>query len=371
VVCDGIGLEPPARWFGHAVSLGSLVLTESTRLLDVAPWLTWRAPAPQAAVLTGYYVALCATVGCLFTAARRRGVGCGAVAAALYLWIVAAPDARVRAHGDGRLHVSMLDVGQGDAMLVTFPNGRTLLVDAGGLPRGTFDIGSRVVGPALRARRLLALDHLAVTHADGDHVGGARSVLRDFAPGEVWWGVAVANHEPTQALRDEADRQRSAWRTLQRGDRVAIGGVDLVLHHPPPPDWERQRVRNNDSLVMELRFGRVSVLLTGDIDREVEQELAPALEAGRLVVLKVPHHGSASSSSHALLQALRPAIALIGVGRGNAYGHPAPWVLGRLHDVGAEVFRTDLDGQIDVVTDGERIWARTFTGRHFQAPRPH
>jgi competence protein ComEC len=363
VVCDGLGLEPPARWFGHAVNFGSLVLTESTRLLDVAPWLTWRAPAPQAAVLTGYYAALCATVGFLFTAAPRRGIGCAAVAAALYLWIVAAPDARVKAHGDGRLHVSMLDVGQGDATLVTFPNGRTLLVDAGGLPRGTFDIGGRVVGPALRARRLLALDHLAVTHADGDHAGGAPSVLRDFAPGEVWWGVAVANHEPTQALRDEADRQRAAWRTLQRGDRVVIGGVDLVLHHPPPPDWERQRVRNNDSLVMELRFGRVSVLLTGDIDRDVEQELAPALEPGRLVILKVPHHGSASSSSHALLQALRPAVALIGVGRGNAYGHPAPWVLGRLHDVGAEVFRTDLDGQIDVVTDGERIEVRTWTGR--------
>jgi competence protein ComEC len=287
------------------------------------------------------------------------------------MWMVAAPDARVRAHGDGRLHVSMLDVGQGDAALVTFPNGRTLLIDAGGAPRGMFDIGDRVVGPALRARRLLALDYLAVTHPDADHVGGASSVLRDFAPGEVWWGVPVANHAPTRALRAEADRQRAAWRTLQRGDRVEIGGVDVILHHPPPPDWERQRVRNNDSLVIELRHGRVSVVLTGDIERDVEQELAASLEPNDAVVLKVPHHGSGTSSSPPFLDKLRPAIALIGVGRGNAYGHPAPWVLGRLHDVGAEVFRTDLDGQIDVVTDGDVVWARTFTGRDFQVNRPH
>ena len=90
---------------------------------------------------------------------------------------------------------------------------------------------------------------------------------------EIWWGVPVANHEPTALVRAEADRARATWRTLQRGDRFDIGGVELRVHHPPPPDWERQKVRNNDSLVIELRFGQVSVLLTGDIGREVEQEL--------------------------------------------------------------------------------------------------
>jgi competence protein ComEC len=363
VAADLVGAESVAEWIGSAVHLGSLALTESARLLDVAPWLSWRVPPPSTVIFTAYYAALCAAGGWRFVGSPPLAPLFGSVAAVLFVWIVAAPDARVRAYGDGRLHLTLLDVGQGDAAVVTFPNGRTLLVDAGGVPRGAFDIGDRVVGPALRARRLLRLDHLAVTHPDADHVGGARSIVRDFAPGDVWWGVPVANHQPSAILRVEADRQRAAWRTLQRGDRLEIGGADVILHHPPPPDWERQRVRNNDSLVMELRYGRVSMLLTGDIDREVEAQLASSLAPGGLVVLKVPHHGSATSSSHALLQTLRPAIALIGVGRGNPYGHPAPWVLGRLHDVGAEVFRTDLDGQIDVVTDGDRIEVETWTGR--------
>jgi competence protein ComEC len=105
------------------------------------------------------------------------------------------------------------------------------------------------------------------------------------------------------------------------------------------------------------------VLLTGDIGREVEQQLLSTLALAPTVVLKVAHHGSATSSSQAFLETLRPRVALIGVGRANLYGHPVPHVLGRLHDVGAEVFRTDLDGQIEVVTDGRQVGVRTFMGR--------
>lgn len=377
VAADVAHLPTVASWLGYGVYLGALVLVDSARLLDYAPWLTWRVPPPAPALMALYYASLCSA---LFMwrwhptrgmtpatrAARAARVTSIGAAGVLFLWIVAAPDARVRAFGDGRLHVSMLDVGQGDCVLVSFPDGRRLLVDTGGLARGTFDIGDRVVGPTLRAARLLGVDYLAITHADTDHVGGAASLLRDFAPREVWWGIPVAHHEATEAVRLAAARQRAAWRTLQRGDRIDIGGVDVRLLHPPPEDWERQRIRNNDSLVMELRFGRVSVLLTGDIDRDVEADLASSLDLAPLVVLKVPHHGSLTSSSHRFLEAVRPSIALIGVGRGNTYGHPAPYVLGRLHDAGAEIFRTDLDGQIIVSTDGEDLTVRTFTGRWFR-----
>jgi competence protein ComEC len=360
-----------AGWLGLVVHLAGVALTESGRALDYAPWLTWRAPSPHLLLLAVYYVALgLACVSWLrgWPIGRRRTTGVGA--AILFVWIVAAPGARVRARGDGTLHLTLFDVGQGDALLATFPNGRTLAIDTGASsPGGDFDIGDRVIGPALRARGLLALDYLAVTHGDPDHIGGALALVRDFLAGEVWWGIPVANHAGTAAVRSEADIRRIGWRTLQRGDRLDIGDVEVRVHHPPPPDWERQRVRNNDSLVIELRYHDVSMLLTGDIGREVEMELLPALDLLPLTILKVAHHGSATSSTQAFLERVHPRVALVGVGRGNPYGHPVPQVLGRLHDAGAEVFRTDLDGQIEVVTDGRHVAVKTFTGRELRLAR--
>jgi competence protein ComEC len=368
VALDAVGCDPGAALLGRAVHAGTLVLTDSTRLLDYAPWLTWRVSPPHIVVVGVYYVLLLFS---LIAAARRwPRVSRAAIlsgACGLFVWIAAAPAAHVRARGDGRLHLSLLDVGQGDAMLVTFPNGRTLLLDTGGVSlRGEFDVGDRVIGPAIRARELLTLDYLAITHADPDHIGGAVAVARDFGPLEVWWGVPVANHEATHALRREAEQRRSSWRTLQRGDRLEIGEVELRVHHPPPPDWERQRVRNDDSLVIEVRYGNVSMLLTGDISRAVEHDLLATLDLLPTVILKVPHHGSATSSSVEFVEHVRAAVALIGVGRGNPYGHPVRAVLDRLQDAGAQVFRTDLDGQVDVVTDGREVKVTTFTGRTFR-----
>ena len=259
-----------------------------------------------------------------------------------------------------------MDVGQGDAMLATLPNGRTLLIDTGGISiRGDFDIGDRVIGPALRARGVGRLDYLAVTHGDPDHIGGAVALARDFSPAEVWFGVPVPPHEPARRLHAAAEHERSAWRTLQRGDRIEIGGVEMRVHHPPLPEWERQKVRNNDSLVIELRFGQVSMLLTGDLEREGEEAVAPLLDLNPIVVLKSPHHGSGTSSSEAFLAAVRPDVVVISCGRGNPYGHPVPFVLDRYRAVGAQVFRTDLDGQIEVNTDGQSLGIQTFTGRSF------
>ena len=258
-----------------------------------------------------------------------------------------------------------MDVGQGDALLVTFPNGRTLMVDTGGVSiRGDFDIGDRVLGPALRARGVARLDYLSFTHGDPDHIGGAASLAKDFAPLEIWDGVFVANHEPTLKLRAIAARRRAAWRPLQKGDRLNIAGVELRIHHPPPPDWERQKVRNDDSLVIELRYGQVSMLLTGDIGREVEQALLPTLDLLPIVVLKSPHHGSGTSSSKEFVEAIKPKVVVISCGRGNPYGHPVPYVLDRYQAVGAQSLQ-DRSGRADRGRRPtvRRLEVETFTGR--------
>ena len=385
VAADGVGLAPLAKAAGWVAHLAARGLVDSAALVDLAPWVTWRVVPPSLWLVIPYYLSLLTwwhvtrSVGSATPRSRHFEVTRGVVttrprkvlgrlsaasAAVLFAWIAIAPATLVRERGDGHLRLTMMDVGQGDATLVQLPNGRRLMVDAGGVSvRGSFDIGDRVLGPALRARAITRLDFLAVTHSDPDHIGGALSLMRAFTPREVWEGVPVANHEATQRLQEAAARARAGWRTLQRGDRLELGAVELRVHHPPVPDWERQKVRNDDSIVLELRFGRVSMLLTGDIGREVEKDLIPRLDLLPLVVLKSPHHGSGTSSSAEFINAIAPDVVLISCGRGNPYGHPVPYVLSRYHEVGAEVFRTDHEGQVDLVTDGQSLRIEAFTGR--------
>ena len=349
------GIAGFAGWVTHAAVRG---LLESSRLVDVAPWLTWRVPSPHTAVIVAYYFAVIAAL------ALKKWYSPATVAVALLLWMVIAPGTLARTFGDGMLRVTMMDVGQGDATLVTFPDGKTLLVDTGGVSlNGDFDIGDRVLGPALRARGVTRLDYLAITHGDPDHIGGAASIVRDFRPKEIWYGTYVNNHDPSMALQSLALRTRSAWRWLIAGDRLEVGGVELRVHHPAPVDWQRQKVRNDDSLVIELRYEQVSTVLTGDIGREVETTLLPSLELLPVVVLKSPHHGSATSSSDDFVRLLRPRVVLISCGRANPYGHPVTKVLQRYSAARSRVFRTDLDGQIELTTNGWSIQVETFTGR--------
>jgi len=142
--------------------------------------------------------------------------------------------------------------------------------------------------------------------------------------------------------------------------------------HPPPPEWERQRVRNEDSVVLEIRIGRVSVVLPGDIGTEGERLLLPRLERGRLVILKAPHHGSATSSTQPFLDALRPSAVLFSCGRDNRFGHPHPAVVARYEAMDAEIFSTAQDGAVFVDTDGTaaEVWGWRGKRAKFAGPRP-
>ena len=361
---DAIGQNAIANLAGWTTHISARGLIESARLVDVAPWLTWRVPSPSIAILAAYYALLVAAL------TLKKWKAPAIAANVLLLWVVLSPPTLTRTFGDGLLRLTMMDVGQGDALLVTFPDGKTLLVDTGGVSlNGEFDIGDRVLGPALRARGITRLDYLAITHGDPDHIGGAASIVRDFRPSEIWYGTYVNNHQPSMTLQSLALKTRSTWRWLLAGDRIEIGGVELRVHHPGPADWQRQKVRNDDSVVMELRFEQVSMLLTGDIGREVENELIPTLDLLPTVVLKSPHHGSGTSSSEEFLRALKPTLVLISNGRANPYGHPVPAVLERYKAIGAQVLRTDLDGQIDLVTNGQSLWSHTFADK--RQPRRH
>jgi len=265
------------------------------------------------------------------------------------------------------MRLTLLDVGQGDGLVVQIPGGRSLLVDAGGTP-STFDIGDRVVAPALWALGVRRLDWPAVTHPDLDHIGGAASVASAFRPREVWEGVPVPRDARRTGLYEWVSAGGATWREARRGDRLRVGSVTLDVLNPSSPDWERQTVRNDDSLVLRLRYGTVELLLTGDISAEVERTLLDADEARDrpLRVLKVAHHGSRTSSSAAFLSRYAPVAALVSVGKGNTFGHPATEVVAGLERAGARVFRSDRDGAITVETDGRELRLRTSTGEAWQ-----
>ena len=361
------GAAAAAGWLAHLAAWG---LVESARIVEVMPWAVARVPAPASAVLAAYYAAWVTwfagrrpssalPAARVLAALARRAAAL--VLAACGVWIVFTPGLRF-----GRtpfLEATFIDVGQGTATLVRFPSGHAMLVDAGGAGGGRFDVGRRVVEPAVWEAGVHRLTHVVATHADADHIGGAASVVADFRPREVWEGVPVPPEALLQRLRVSAGRVGAAWRHIQRGDRIRFGEAEVIAWNPEPPAWERQRVRNDDSVVVEVRLGGVSLLLTGDVEASAEADVARLVEPAGVRVMLAPHHGSATSSSGPLLESAAPDLAIISAGRGNRYGHPHAAVLARYRAIGARILRTDLDGAVRLRTDGSTVEVRTFTGR--------
>jgi competence protein ComEC len=261
-------LAAAVGWFAH---IGAAGLVWSADLVRFAPAVTYRVAPPGCMAVVIYYISMAAA----WALWRRRSEVSGSAERRLErfvrraamttsvlgaVWILAQPWALLATRGDGLLHLTFLDVGQGDSLLVRFPKGSTMLVDAGGLGGSSgFDIGDRVVAPVLRERGIRRLDYVVLTHGDPDHMGGAAAIVREFGPREVWEGIPVPRFEPLTALRVDAEAAGAHWRNVYRGDRLSIDGVDIEAAHPSPADWERQKVRNDDSIVLEVRWRDLSV----------------------------------------------------------------------------------------------------------------
>lgn len=274
--------------------------------------------------------------------------------AALVALLIASPWAA--ATEPGELELTVIDVGQGDSLLVVFPQGKTMLIDGGGRleygmikRRSNLDIGEDVVSNYLWTRGIRHIDILAATHAHQDHIGGLRALMENFHPTEFWTGA-----NPPEALRKQAAAQGVRVLERQASDPVPFSGATVQVL-APSPDYVPMGPNNNDSLVLRVVHGRRSFLLMGDLERAEELRL---LESGRLQptdVLKVGHHGSRTSTTPAFLAAVSPSVALISAGYENSFGHPHPDVVQRLEASHITVLRTDLDGLATVRTDGNRL----------------
>jgi competence protein ComEC len=257
---------------------------------------------------------------------------------------------------DGLLHVVMLDVGQGDSILVLTPNGRRLLVDGGPQASVLLDRLGRRFAPWDRR-----LDLIVLTHPDADHVGGLPAVIERYRVAAVLDPqLAVDTPDAAAWTAVMSATQIPSVRTMA-GQRLvldAAAGVSAEVLWPPEggPVTDGEVDPNSWSVVLRLTYGATSALLTGDIDAAGELSMVATGARLRSDVLKVSHHGSSHSSTPEFLAAVQPALALIGVGANNTFGHPAPEVLARLSAV--PVRRTDLDGDVEVLSDGQRLWLR-------------
>jgi competence protein ComEC len=272
----------------------------------------------------------------------------------------------------GRLSVTFLDVGQGDAMLITFPQGSLMLLDSGG--RIDFDsredyeegdeafvedsvgVAEAAVMPYLWRRGIKRLDWVAASHGHPDHVEGFEQIVRDF---EVGQAVKASTPWPDQFDQTLLSSGLSA-RRLKRGDDFAIDGARIEVLWPPIGTEAMLLSENDLSLVLRVSFGARSFLLTGDIERKAEEALVSSGVDLRADVLKVAHHGSKTSSTTEFLERVRPQHAVISVARPSPFGHPHHEALARLWATNARVWRTSECGAITISTDGSNLRVETF-----------
>ncbi len=249
------------------------------------------------------------------------------------------------------LQLTFLDVGQGAAVLVEFPDHHTMLIDAGGVPNSDFDIGRWVVAPTLLARGITHVDDLLLTHPHPDHYGGLAYIAEHFHPTRFLTNGSMGEEGDLQWQAFMARMQNAGMsaEVVHHGMQMSRGSTQVTWRHPPSQGPDESLGKNNGSVVTDIRDGKFSALIVGDIQEEAEQQVLTDPELGFVDVLQVPHHASRTSSTLPFLRGVYPKVAVAQLGYENRYGFPHPEVAKRYEELKIPLCRNDRDGAVTIV----------------------
>ena len=329
-------------------------------------WTVLKTPTPSFGFIVVYIVGCFAVVHWVWVwMHRKQALVIGLTVLAIWIW-----DSAWRERGR-LLDITFLDVGQGDAAFVRFPDGKTMLVDGGAnssrtetnetgiVRRVGYDHGERTLDPFLCHAGIFRIDLLVLSHPDNDHGGGFAHILHGFDVERVLGVPHQDLSKSTHQILHEIVHAKDIPHELGYAGPVDLTAtVRLKLLHPfaaASTDLHDKDV-NNDSLVLKLTYRDVRILFTGDIGRKVELQLIESGKDLRAEVLKVPHHGSKTSSSDEFLDAVRPRYAIFSLGQRNRYRFPSKVVIERYRERGCRILRADRLGAIRLRTDGRRCW---------------
>jgi competence protein ComEC len=313
-----------------------------------------RVAMPTLAMILASIAALAlAMLAAQFRRTRLAAFACVVLLFGVAAWIAFVPS---RPHlRPGVMEMTAIDVGQGDSILLVTPEGRALLIDAGGLPQwmhSDFDLGEQVVSSYLWHRDIDRLDVVVITHPHADHLGSMPAVIANFHPRELWISIDKPVGELAPIV---AQAQRAGMRVSVKkdGDQFDYGGAHFQMFAPGRDQITGSMRPNDDCLVFTATFGGTTALLEGDAERPAERRVVE--EHPEAMLLKVAHHGSASGTSADLLRTVHPRYAVISVGARNVYGHPRREVLERLQQAGVKTYRTDAQGAVSFYLDGKSV----------------